>query len=90
MTNECFCGIIEEVINEVSKKYKSQKVTDSRKYIQFLRDVVDRIEDRGEREAAKTELIKQEHKTFPKIDKIEKKEMERSKKEENKKDNGEQ
>ena len=88
VTNECLRDIMEEIINETTKKLRSDKITDSSKYIQFLRDAVDRIEDRGEREKAKTELVRQEHKTFPKLINLETKEIERIKKEEKKEKDG--
>ena len=84
VTNECLRAIMEEIINETTKKFRSGKITDSSKYIQFLRDAVNRIEDRNEREQAKTELVRQEHKTFPKLVNLETKEIDKIKKEEKK------
>ena len=77
VTNECFCDIIEEIINEISNKKIGNKTTGTNKFIDFLRDQVDKIEDREEKEQAKTEVVKYEHKVNPQISRIENKVIKR-------------
>lgn len=73
VTRGCYCDIIEEIINEISRSNVSKKAAGMSKYIEFLRDQADKIEDRDEREKAKTEVVKYEHRINPQIARPEKK-----------------
>ena len=53
---------MEEIINEISDKKIGDNVAGISKYIEYLRDQVEQIKDKEEKEQAKTEVVRYEHK----------------------------
>lgn len=62
VTETCLYDIMEEIINEISDKKIGDNVAGISKYIEYLRDQVEQIKDKEEKEQAKTEVVRYEHK----------------------------
>lgn len=62
VTETCLYDIMEEIINEISDKKIGNNVAGISKYIEYLRDQVEQIKDKEEKEQAKTEVVRYEHK----------------------------
>lgn len=83
VTETCLYDIMEEIINEISDKKIGDNVAGISKYIEYLRDQVEQIKDKEEKEQAKTEVVRYEHKINPQINRITNKVVKRKKNENN-------
>ena len=83
VTEMCLYDIMEEIINEISDKKIGDNVAGISKYIEYLRDQVEQIKDKEEKEQAKTEVVRYEHKINPQINRITNKVVKRKKNENN-------